>query len=115
MRNLIIFLSLCFFVLFTIFIGTKRFPLPDEKGDGEKKITSPAPTIPSIGRIEVLNGCGVPGAAGKVADFLREKQFDVKNIDIAFSSPVFCGYVLVIRISFFRYCSPPRRGIRIPI
>ena len=78
MRNFIIFLSFCFFVLFTKFIGTKRFPIPDEKGNGEKKITSPAPAIPNIGRIEVLNGCGIPGAAGKVADFLREKQFDVK-------------------------------------
>ena len=85
MRNFIIFLSFCFFVLFTIFIGTKRFPIPDEKGNGEKKITSPAPAIPNIGRIEVLNGCGIPGAAGKVADFLREKQFDVKNIENALS------------------------------
>lgn len=83
MRNFIIFLSLCFFVLFIIFIGIKRFPIADENGNEEKKIASPVPTIPSIGRIEVLNGCGIPGAAGTVADFLREKRFDVKNIENA--------------------------------
>ncbi len=27
--------------------------------------------------VEVLNGCGIPGMAGKVSDFLRAKQFDV--------------------------------------
>jgi hypothetical protein len=35
--------------------------------------------IPSIGRIQVLNGCGIGGAADKVADFLRANKFDVKN------------------------------------
>lgn len=41
--------------------------------------------IPHIGSIEVLNGCGVEGAANKMAEFLRSKQFDVKNIDNASS------------------------------
>jgi hypothetical protein len=36
--------------------------------------------IPSIGKIQVLNGCGVDGAANIMADFLRSKKFDVKNI-----------------------------------
>ncbi|KMQ50901.1 hypothetical protein CHISP_2252 [Chitinispirillum alkaliphilum] len=40
-------------------------------------------TIPHIGSIEVLNGCGVEGAANRMADFLRSRQFDVKNIDNA--------------------------------
>jgi hypothetical protein len=35
--------------------------------------------IPSIGKIQVLNGCGAIGAAKTVADFLRSKKFDVKN------------------------------------
>ena len=32
-----------------------------------------------MGRIEVLNGCGIEGAAGKVANFLRSKNFDIKS------------------------------------
>jgi len=35
--------------------------------------------IPSIGSIQILNGCGVAGAANKLADFLRVNGFDVKN------------------------------------
>jgi hypothetical protein len=42
--------------------------------------------IPSIGRIQVLNGCGVPGAANIMADFLRKNRFDVKNIGNAVAS-----------------------------
>jgi uncharacterized membrane protein len=30
--------------------------------------------------LEVLNGCGITGAAGATADFLRAKSFDVKTI-----------------------------------
>lgn len=36
--------------------------------------------IPSVGRVQLLNGCGAVGAANKVADFLRAKGFDVKQI-----------------------------------
>jgi hypothetical protein len=36
--------------------------------------------IPSIGRVQVLNGCGSGGSARVMADFLRRKHFDVKNI-----------------------------------
>jgi hypothetical protein len=38
-----------------------------------------AATVPSIGRIQVLNGCGVEGAADKMTDFLRAKKFNVTN------------------------------------
>lgn len=37
-------------------------------------------SVPHIGRIEILNGCGMEGAAGKVADFLRSDNFDIKSI-----------------------------------
>ncbi len=37
-------------------------------------------SIPYIGRIEVLNGCGIEGAAGKVADYLRSTNFDIKSV-----------------------------------
>lgn len=36
--------------------------------------------IPSIGRIQILNGCGSGGAAHAMASYLRSKNFDVKNI-----------------------------------
>ncbi|OGJ87434.1 MAG: hypothetical protein A2268_14900 [Candidatus Raymondbacteria bacterium RifOxyA12_full_50_37] len=42
-----------------------------------------APSIPHIGSIQILNGCGKPGAAGVVGDFLRKKGFDVKETDNA--------------------------------
>jgi hypothetical protein len=36
--------------------------------------------VPSIGSVQVLNGCGAEGAAMRIADFLRSKNFDVKDI-----------------------------------
>lgn len=38
-----------------------------------------AASVPSIGRIQVLNGCGAEGAADQMTDFLRAKKFDVTN------------------------------------
>jgi len=35
--------------------------------------------VPHIGSVQVLNGCGAEGAANRVADFLRSKNFDVKD------------------------------------
>jgi len=37
-------------------------------------------SIPYIGRLQILNGCGSSGAASGVASFLRSHHFDVKNI-----------------------------------
>jgi hypothetical protein len=37
-----------------------------------------APAVPFIGSIQVLNGCGLAGAADRVTDYLRLKKFDVK-------------------------------------
>jgi hypothetical protein len=39
-----------------------------------------APAVPSVGEIQILNGCGEKGAAGLVSDLLRDKGFDVKEI-----------------------------------
>jgi hypothetical protein len=36
--------------------------------------------IPFKGSVQVLNGCGVTGAADRMAGFLRDKNFDVKDI-----------------------------------
>jgi len=40
----------------------------------------PLPMERKIVRVEVLNGCGTPGLAKKVTDFLRIKGFDVVNV-----------------------------------
>jgi hypothetical protein len=40
----------------------------------------PAAAVPNIGSVQVWNGCGADGAANRVADFLRSKSFDVKDI-----------------------------------
>jgi hypothetical protein len=38
------------------------------------------PPIPHIGSVQLLNGCGTPGAAQVIAELLRNKGFDVKEI-----------------------------------
>ncbi|RKY60611.1 MAG: hypothetical protein DRP95_04125 [Candidatus Latescibacterota bacterium] len=43
-----------------------------------KEEPSPPRSPPPI-RVEVLNGCGKPGLAGRVARFLREQGLDVVN------------------------------------
>ena len=74
-KNIIAFTALCAVLLLAIFLGMQRV--------GE--VSRPAvareqnPGIPSVGRVQILNGCGAAGAANKVADFLRAKGFDVKN------------------------------------
>lgn len=37
-------------------------------------------SIPHIGRVEILNGCGKEGAASKIADYLRSANFDIKSV-----------------------------------
>jgi hypothetical protein len=75
-KNVVVLLILLAVLVAAIFLGkyrtlpsNDRIPAPPESGH----------TIPSIGRIQILNGCGVDGAANKVGDFLRAKGFDVKN------------------------------------
>ncbi|MBD3392489.1 MAG: hypothetical protein GF418_10430 [Chitinivibrionales bacterium] len=75
MRNLIVFGALCCLLGMAILIGMRRDVLPSGEPAGDS--TS---RIPHIGRIQVLNGCGITGAAGAVSDFLRDRSFDVKNI-----------------------------------
>jgi hypothetical protein len=36
--------------------------------------------VPSIGSIQVLNACGMDNAGAAVADFLRSRGFDVKDV-----------------------------------
>ncbi len=55
-------------------------------------------SVPTGIRVEVLNGSGYDGAARKVAVALREKGFDVVNIDNA-ESHDFAKTVVVDRVS----------------
>jgi hypothetical protein len=74
MRNVLYFL---FFVcLLAAAIGLGSGPDTVRRGSAD----SGEPGVPAIGRIQILNGCGISGAAGAAADFLRRHGFDVKNI-----------------------------------
>ena len=74
-------------ILFTaMIIGILRSPdrTKDASAPGPGEKNPPlqeqlAANVPSIGRIQVLNGCGSAGAADKMTDFLRVKKFNVAN------------------------------------
>ena len=76
MKNFLILLVFCVSVGVLIFIGDsisgESVKQPDD--------TSPPSTVPHLGSIELLNGCGVDGAAQEVASYLRAHSFDVKSI-----------------------------------
>jgi len=75
---------LCALILISIIIGAKRNTAIVQT-TGTEKNKNAYKFIPYIGRIEVLNGCGEVKAANQIADFLRSKNFDVKNIGNAVS------------------------------
>jgi hypothetical protein len=75
-KNAIVLLVLLCILFAAIFLGRQRSVRQMEPMQGLPGILG---TIPSIGRIQILNGCGAGGAANKVGDFLRSKGFDVKN------------------------------------
>lgn len=76
MKNFLILLLLCASIGVLIFIGASFTFKPFE----EPKQTSPSPTVPHLGSIELLNGCGIDGVAQEMAEYLRSHSFDVKNI-----------------------------------
>lgn len=79
MRNVILFSFLWGFITLAILVGIKKTPVAIVQNYNKETNSR----VPTIGRIEILNGCGISGAASAVADFLREKGFDVKNIENA--------------------------------
>ena len=80
MQNLLFLLIIVTISSLSMIVGVQRAPVPDEAN----RIISPSVTlVPYIGKLEVLNGCGISGAAGAVADFLRDRSFDVKDIENA--------------------------------
>jgi len=91
MRNLILFCTVLLPILLSLFIGI-HLQKPAQAAHQTAR-TSPdaAPAvsvsqsqnIPYKGSIQVLNGCGVTGAADQMAAFLRDKNFDVKKVENA--------------------------------
>ena len=76
MRYGLILTCFCILLLIAIIIGAQNIP----RAVQTQQSTEETMIIPSIGRIQVLNACGSEGAALKIADYLRENKFDVKNI-----------------------------------
>jgi hypothetical protein len=76
MRNLVAFLVLLGLLLVAIGLGDRAAPPKAETPEPKKTNT----TVPHVGRLEVLNGCGITGAAAVTADYLRARSFDVKSI-----------------------------------
>jgi LytR cell envelope-related transcriptional attenuator len=75
-KNVIILCAACTVLIVAMAVGM-RSAAPQQI----KKIpVESGPAVPSIGKIQVLNGCGAGGAANIVAEFLRVRKFDVKNI-----------------------------------
>lgn len=61
-------------VLGLIYSFATRFFVPDAS---PVRTANPANLLGEIVQVEVLNGCGEPGVAGRVTGFLRDHDFDV--------------------------------------
>ena len=78
-KNIPSLLSISGILFIAVIIGIHRSP------DRQKLVSVPPlqeqidASVPSIGRIQVLNGCGSAGAAEKMTDFMRMKKFNVAN------------------------------------
>ncbi|MBN1603975.1 MAG: LytR C-terminal domain-containing protein [Chitinispirillaceae bacterium] len=77
MKNFFILILLASFIGALIIIGSM---IAVEKPEVFMKETKTYQNVPHLGSIELLNGCGVDGAALEVANYLRSKGFDVKYI-----------------------------------
>jgi hypothetical protein len=85
-KNLPSLVSICAICITALIIGIIRSPdrykagLPPEPAKTDPSLQEQiAARVPSIGRIQVLNGCGIDGAADKMTDFLRKNRFNVAN------------------------------------
>jgi hypothetical protein len=79
-KNLLIFLFINSILLVAAGIGIFRHRHTPAPAIDRTAVQDTANVqVPCIGNIQVLNGCSGEGAAAKVRDFLRSKNFDVKN------------------------------------
>ncbi len=74
MKSFLIFLFFVAFLAGAIGLGTRV------DDSAQTPVSKKQPAVPEIGRVQILNGCGITGAAGAAADYLRQHSFDVKNI-----------------------------------
>jgi hypothetical protein len=72
-RNILSFVSVIALLCIALVIGFLR-----NHPSAPKTPQEIAPSVPCIGSIQVLNGCGITGAADQVTDYLRLNKFDVK-------------------------------------
>jgi hypothetical protein len=75
MNNLILLVIICLTCAISVYVGTTKLGM-----EKEHNATQKTASIPDIGSIQLLNGCGAEGAANKVADYLRTNNFDVKYV-----------------------------------
>jgi hypothetical protein len=75
MKNLLLLLLFTICIGLLIFIGASISDVPVKQDKSSQQSI-----VPYLGSIELLNGCGIDGAAQDVADYLRSQSFDVKNI-----------------------------------
>ncbi|MBN2187899.1 MAG: LytR C-terminal domain-containing protein [Chitinispirillaceae bacterium] len=85
-KNLPSLISICAIFISALVIGIIRSPdwhktrLPPAAVKSDPSLQEQiAARVPSIGRIQVLNGCGIDGAADQMTDFLRKNRFNVAN------------------------------------
>jgi len=94
-KNVVAFMAVCAVLAVAMILGMNK------SGGAHHVPQAPAPVqtsaqngIPSVGRLQILNGCGAAGAANKVSDFLRAKGFDVKYKGNAPTANYFCTMVV---------------------
>ena len=73
-RNFFPFVFITLLLFLALILGVVR-----SRPSNSVKKPDQSLSVPCIGSIQVLNGCGITGAADKVTDFLRSERFDVKN------------------------------------
>jgi hypothetical protein len=73
-RNITLLILVAALVVVSMIVGSLRI---SELSGSKPPVNDDG--VPSIGRIQILNGSGVSGVAKRAADFLRSKGFDVKN------------------------------------
>lgn len=78
MKNFFTLILICLIVGIAIVTGTTH--QAQNQPSGKRPVVEQQNTVPYIGRIQILNGCGADGAAHLIANFLRTHHFDVKNI-----------------------------------
>jgi hypothetical protein len=90
MRDTAVFLIILCTIIIATIIGVNK-TLPSQS-------LQPVLTdnVPHIGKIQILNGCGIAGCAGQAADILRARGFDVKNDGIGNATSFNYPFTIVV-------------------